>query len=139
MGISSFNPSPARHLKSLHSIIESLLNQFYNKYSQDTIYIKNCEESVSYIFSSTPRDISRVKKNSLHPRCKARCLHSLIYFNSGVEGGGGVEVEQWVEAEQWIEGEEGGHRVDIVEKFTRIRVCGSGDLNLYPGRFFCIS
>jgi hypothetical protein len=37
-------------LKSLHSIIESLLNQSYNKYSRDIICIESYKESLSYIF-----------------------------------------------------------------------------------------
>jgi hypothetical protein len=39
-----------RQLKSLHSTMENLLNQFHNKCSQDTICMKSCEESVTCIF-----------------------------------------------------------------------------------------
>jgi hypothetical protein len=35
-----------RRLKSSRNIIESLLNQSYNKYSQDIIYIESYEESI---------------------------------------------------------------------------------------------
>jgi hypothetical protein len=49
-----YNPESAgqfskykRQLKSLGGTIESMLNQFYNKYSQDTMCIEICEESGS--------------------------------------------------------------------------------------------
>jgi hypothetical protein len=40
--------------------MERLLNQSHNKYSQDIMYIKSYEESISYIFIFTRRNDSRV-------------------------------------------------------------------------------
>jgi hypothetical protein len=52
-----YNPEPTeqsskykRRFKSLHSIIENILNQSRNEYNQDTIYIENYEELISRIF-----------------------------------------------------------------------------------------
>jgi hypothetical protein len=55
-----------KQLKSLCSIMESLLNQSHNKCSQDTIYMEICEESISFIFFTYPptytsRDGSKVR------------------------------------------------------------------------------
>jgi hypothetical protein len=64
-----------RWLKSLYSIIESLLNLSYNKYNQHTIYIKNYEESISYIFSLIPlKYLKRLTQ-------KVRGVHTLSVTN----------------------------------------------------------
>jgi hypothetical protein len=60
-----------RRLKGLRSIIESLLNQSHNKYSQDIICIKSCEESMSswrvgllYFFNLPSKDTSKIRLKS---------------------------------------------------------------------------
>jgi hypothetical protein len=45
-----------RRFKSLKSIMKSLLNYFYNKYNQNTICIKICEESVSSYVDASNSD-----------------------------------------------------------------------------------
>jgi hypothetical protein len=48
--LSRWNGSSSTRDDSLHSTIESLLNQSHNKYSKYIICIKSYEESISYIF-----------------------------------------------------------------------------------------
>jgi hypothetical protein len=49
-----------KRLKILRSTIESFLNQSHNKYKQDTICIENYEESISYFFTYSLKQLKRV-------------------------------------------------------------------------------